>query len=244
MTIRNFFGRIRNRARSGKRNPRPALNELDVKLDRYLDFRNGFFIEAGANDGYSQSNTYFLEMNRGWSGILVEGIPDLYEQCRKNRARSVTYNCALVSDTYTQSSVTMRYANLMSVVDGSLRSEEKQAKHIRDGIDIQKLRGSYSVDVPARTLESILCEFHGLPHIDFFSLDVEGSELGVLQGLNLSRYRPTFILVEANFYDEINALLQANGYSQLEKLSYHDYLYKDSRTGDARPPIDKKTDTA
>lgn len=46
-------------------NPRysmkPALDGLDDKFSKYLNFRNGFFIEAGGNDGISQSNTYYLE---------------------------------------------------------------------------------------------------------------------------------------------------------------------------------------
>lgn len=61
---------------------RPSINNLDRKLAKYLDFREGFFIEAGANDGYAQSNTYFLEKKRGWHGLLIEGIPELYKTCK------------------------------------------------------------------------------------------------------------------------------------------------------------------
>lgn len=53
---------------------RPALNDLDSKLEKYLNFQNGFFIEVGGNDGYKQSNTYYLEKFLGWRGILVEAI--------------------------------------------------------------------------------------------------------------------------------------------------------------------------
>jgi len=38
-----------------------ALNDLDKKIERYLDFDNGFFVELGANDGVNQSNTLFFE---------------------------------------------------------------------------------------------------------------------------------------------------------------------------------------
>jgi hypothetical protein len=41
---------------------------MDRKLDELFDGRPGFFVEAGANDGYQQSNTYYLEHLRGWSG--------------------------------------------------------------------------------------------------------------------------------------------------------------------------------
>ena len=47
-------------------------NKMDKKLLKYLNYNNGFFIELGANDGLRQSNTYYLEKNLGWRGILIE----------------------------------------------------------------------------------------------------------------------------------------------------------------------------
>ena len=40
---------------------------------------NGFFVEAGAYDGYTLSNSLFFELYRGWKGLLVEANPDNYE---------------------------------------------------------------------------------------------------------------------------------------------------------------------
>jgi hypothetical protein len=90
---------------------------------------------------------------------------------------------------------------------------------------VQALSSTYHVDVSARTLDSILDEYPNLPQIDFFSLDVEGYELDVLRGLTLDRYRPTYILVEARFFDEVDAHLKAH-YELVGKLSHHDYLYR------------------
>jgi len=208
------------------KNPRPSLNDLDRKLEKYLDFPGGFFIEAGANDGYSQSNTYFLENERGWRGILIEGIPELYERCVQERPGATVHHCALVASDFQQSTVTMHYAHLMSLVEGSLKTTDQQDEHLQAGVDIQHLEGSYSTDVPARTLESILDDIQDLPGIDFFSLDVEGYELNVLKGLNLSKYRPSYLLVEARFFDEVNAFLGEHQYELVEKMSIHDYLYK------------------
>ena len=221
-----IIGLLSNIKRRFYKNPRPSLNDLDRKLGKYLNFRGGFFIVVGANDGYSQSNTYFLEKRLGWRGVLIEGMPELYEKCKKERAGSIVYNCALVSKDFLNPSVTMHFAGLMSVVDGALKTEEEQEKHLNTGVDVQHLCGSYSIDVPARTLESILDETQNLPAIDFFSLDVEGYELNVLKGLNLSKYRPKYILVESKFFEEVNAFLEERGYNMIEKLSYHDYLYK------------------
>lgn len=209
-------------------NPRysmPSLNELDKKLGRYLGFRNGFFIEAGANDGFSQSNTYYLEKFLGWRGVLVEAVPELYEECKKERINASVHNCALVAGDYAEASIEVHYANLMSLVEGARKSAEAQARHISAGIAVQNLSGSYSVKVPARTLESILDGIRPPPKIDFFCLDVEGYERDVLRGLNLDKYAPIYILVEASYFEEVNSMLE-DRYDLVEKMSSHDYLYR------------------
>jgi FkbM family methyltransferase len=204
---------------------KPSLNDLDNKLVKYLNFRGGFFIEVGANDGYSQSNTYYLEKILGWQGVLIEAIPELYKMCRRQRRKAHVYDCALVAKDYGEPTIQIHFANLMSVIEGSQKNSVAQAKHIADGLRVQNLAESYNVRVPARTLESILDELPQPLKIDFFSLDVEGYELSVLKGINLEKYGPKYILVEATFFDEVNSFL-ADRYELLEKMSDHDYLYR------------------
>lgn len=210
----------------------PGLGGIDRELEKLLNFTNGFFIEAGANDGYSQSNTYFLERFKGWRGVLVEGMPELFQKCKKERPKSNVYNCALVSNTCTDKFIEMRYANLMSLVKGAMKSQEMEDQHIADGIRVKRLASSYTVQVPARTLESILDEQTGLKQIDLLSLDVEGYELEVLKGMNLAKYKPRYILVEARFFDDINAFLSPE-YDMVDKMSHHDFLYH--LKSDSRP---------
>lgn len=233
MPLRPAIARLRRRtfeAFGSSKYSRPALNDLDRKLERHLSFRNGFFVEAGANDGYNQSNTYYFEKMLDWSGILIEGIPELYKQCVKERKKSRTYHCALVSDDFEGKTVSMHYANLMSLVDGARKSHEADDEHIRRGISLQKRVVPYHIVVPARTLTNVLDEA-GTEHIDLLSLDVEGYELQVLRGLDLTKYRPTYILIEANYRDEIDNYLAAHAYTAIDELSHHDILYRSHSFG-------------
>jgi FkbM family methyltransferase len=168
------------------RHSRPGHDDLDAKLQRYLP-PAGTFVEAGANDGYTWSNTYYLERFKGWSGILIEGIPALSEECRRMRRRSRVYNCALVDPSFSEQHVTMTYSDLRSLIKGS----EPQMEELIQG----ERETAYEVRAPARTLSSVL-EQSGVGPIDFMSLDLEGYEAAALRGLDLNRWAPAWLLVE------------------------------------------------
>jgi FkbM family methyltransferase len=205
---------------------------LDFKLNDIFNKDNGYYIELGAHDGLSQSNTAFFEFFKNWKGILIEPSIDGYTKCKINRPNSIVLNYACISNDYDKATVLGDFNGyLMSSVGG-------------ERIDIKK--DNYSlVEVPARTLESILNEYHNKDRvIDFLSLDTEGYELNILKGLNLERYRPRYILIEvySHQYDELVSFLESNQYKLICNFSnynstdcpiwdgtHNDYLFQDAR---------------
>ena len=200
-----------------------GLDELDWKLEKHLDFNHGFFIEAGANNGIKQSNTLYFEKYRQWRGLLIEPVPELATQCKKNRPRCIIENAALVPCGFSEKKIEMRYCDLMSQVKGAMKSTADEIEHINRGCKVQNIE-TRSVFAPARTLGAII-EEHNISHIDLLSLDVEGYELQALQGLDLTRHKPEFILVEARFRAEIDEYLESH-YCVYAELSHHDILYR------------------
>jgi FkbM family methyltransferase len=220
---RELYGRVRRSIHEmfgSDRYSHLALNDLDHKLKKYLDFENGFFIEAGGNDGLSQSNTYWFEKFRGWRGILVEAVPDQATLCRRNRPRAQVFNAALVADAATKS-VRIKAARLMAFIPG-LRTAAEEEAHMQAAIQAQNLKKVPEIDVPATTLDAILDTLGGRP-VDFFSLDVEGYEIPVLQGMDPERHRPRLILVETKDIEGVLAALKGH-YRTIDQLSHHDYL--------------------
>ncbi len=206
-----------------------ALNQLDVRLQPYIDFRNGFFVEVGANDGINQSNTFYFEKYKGWRGLLIEAIPALATKCRQNRPRCIVENCALVASDYTEKTVEMRYCNLMSVVKGGLNSEEDEQKHIQNGEKyLAENEQTYIVAVPAKTLNEVLKK-HRIACVDLFSLDVEGYEAQVLKGIDFDCCRIEFMLVEVRYREEVESVI-SHLYKPFAVLniseSYSDILYR------------------
>ena len=204
-----------------------ALNELDFKLAKYLNFKRGFFIEAGANNGLSQSNTLYFEKYMNWKGLLIEPIPELFQKCKVNRKNNLVENCALVPFEYKESHIEMRYCNLMSLVKGAMKTTEEELNHVIKGCKLQRTIETiepYEVKVPAKTLTSILDRYH-ISQIDLLSLDVEGYELNALQGINFQRHRPKWMLIESRYRKEIDNFLKPF-YEVVVELSHHDVLYK------------------
>lgn len=196
---------------------------LDQKLIELMNYENGIFIEAGANDGIQQSNTKRLEQFHGWKGILVEPSEVLFSKLRVNRPYSKCFQCALGSF---EENNTYAYGDF----DGSLMSS----------LDGERLRRSPINQVLVRSLQSILDEV-GVQHVNFFSLDTEGSELNILKGIDFSRITFDYLLIEIyqHQYDTIVSFLQSRGYEMIENFSnynkisnpgwdgsHNDYLFK------------------
>lgn len=225
------LGRMRRaafEAFGSDRYSRMALNELDRKLERHLDFDDGFFVEAGANDGLAQSNTYYFERLRGWSGLLIEAEPGLAAACRKNR-RAPVMNAALVAEEAPGATVQLYFAGLMSTIEGALGDAAATARHVQAGLAVQpRIERGREVRVPARTLSSLLDEAKVTRRVDLLSLDVEGAEPGALRGIDYARHAPRFICVEVRDEGMINTVLGSR-YELVEVLTdlgtHRDLLY-------------------
>jgi FkbM family methyltransferase len=201
----------------------PALFEMDTRLAAMLG-DGGYFVEAGANDGFTQSNTYLLERRHGWRGVLVEPIPDLAREARLERPDAQVVQCALGPPEAAGRPMCMRFAGLVSIVAGSKGSEADDLAWV-SGAFARGARDSYVVDVPCRTLEEILDEAQA-PEVDLLSLDLEGVEPDALRGLG--RHRPRWLLVEAHDA-EARARIEAAlgpGYVNVTRFSPLDELYR------------------
>ncbi|MEM7789910.1 MAG: FkbM family methyltransferase [Verrucomicrobiota bacterium] len=205
-----------------------GLNGLDDKLASYLGFSGGVFLEAGANNGLEQSNTYYLERIKGWRGILVEPVPEFFAQCKRARPRAVCINAALVPKDYTDTTVKLQTAGLMTMVTKSSGHSGYSVEHIEQGLRNEALLQSYQIEAKAMTLDQVI-EASGFDRIDFMSLDLEGYEVEALKGLNLEKYGPTWLLIEVRAQAELNALVQDH-YEEVAVLSnsetFQDILYR------------------
>ncbi|KOO23674.1 methyltransferase fkbm family [Chrysochromulina tobinii] len=160
----------------------PELAEMRIVGQRG---RGGLFIEMGAADGVTGSNTYMLEMCFNWTGLLIEGSPTNFELMRtRSGRRSVMVHSSVCNETHTVPFT--KHGGLVSGrPDIMLPSFMKRFSNShRLGDD-----GRGIVQVPCQPMNAIMAA-HGFAteHFHYFSLDVEGAEDRVLEGTDATRF--------------------------------------------------------
>lgn len=188
-----------------------VLAELGLK-------RDGFFVEFGASDGLNLSNTWLLEKHFGWRGVLAEPAQCWHEALAANRACAMDRRCV-----WKVSGETVTF-NQTAIPELSTIDKFSSADLHKDA---RKAGARY--DVPTVSLMDLLAE-HGAPsHIDYLSIDTEGSEFDILGAFDFDRYDVALITCEHNFTPmrkRVQNLLTAKGYvRKFETVSEFDDWY-------------------
>lgn len=175
-------------------------------------FRNyqGVYLETGSSHPTDQNNTYRLEQH-GWSGLLVEPRTDHNDDYKILRPKSIVENYALVGKDFQGETI-------------KACKHEYQHMYNIPGIhqsDVQ-FDDNYTI-WPVTTLDTLLKK-HNMRNIDFFSLDVEGYEHEVLDGIDFDFVKFGVIVLEFHDYSWNNktndfSYLEDYGYTVLGKLS-------------------------
>lgn len=215
---------------------RPSLNELTLYLARYIsgskgqllqdliiaflfEGNSGFFCEFGAADGVNLSNTYFFE-KLGWDGILAEPSVRWHEILSQNRKCKISHECV-----YPTSGEQLMFNEVDEGMFSSLVEFSGSDMHAN------RRTNGYEYLVESISLEDLLRKFSAPKHVDFLSVDTEGSELAILEAFDFSSFTFGAIFVEHNFTEnreKIHQLLTANGYLRVfSRFSRWDDWYLD-----------------
>ncbi len=179
---------------------------------RNLD-RDIFFVDIGANDGISLSNTYIFDnhTNNGGGGVLIEADSNVYEQLLKNRPNPniSKYNVALCNiDGEVEFMQITGYSQMLSGI-----VEEYDKRHLeRVYKEIQEYGGSYEIiKIKGARFDTIMNDKS--KNIDYLSIDIEGGEMKILQSIDFNKYNIQLIGIENNYQtNDISNFLKQKGY--------------------------------
>lgn len=157
--------------------------------------QHGTFIEIGANDGITYSNTCYMERKLNWNGIAIEPLPKSYEQLKKNRTCTTIQGCVSNQKGQVEFLAIEGYAEMLSgIID---KYDKKHTKRIKK--ELNKYGGEKEViSVDCYTMNEI-AEEHGISRVDYMSIDTEGGEFEILKSIDFKKLNVQILSVENNY---------------------------------------------
>lgn len=173
----------------------------------FEDRRGGVFLDVGAGHYSTESNTYYLEKELGWSGLAVDALPEYAAEYHLHRPRTM-FVAMFASDTNGSSTTLFEPAVNKRIASASER--------------FTKAKGELGVrrEVPTATLNRLL-ESAGISRLDFMSMDIELSEPTALAGFDLRKYLPALVCIEV--HPEVRQQI-LDYFAQREYVVVGDYL--------------------
>lgn len=194
--------------------------EQDITVYNFYNCERGYFIDIGANDGISLSNTKGLE-GQGWTGICAEPVQHIYNKLNSCRACHCE-NTAVYSVSGKTVNIIVQTDNLglLSGID----------KHISDSYN-KSIQNRHDESITTMTLTDLLDKYNAPTFIHYASIDTEGSEIEVLKGMNFDKYTVGYISIEHNNItenrDAIHDIFVSNGFIYHKNNQWDDdYIHR------------------
>ena len=211
---------IRDFLESGQPTNSQLRQDLFV-LYHYQD-TPGFFVEFGGLDGIDTSNTYLLEKDHGWKGIIVEPLPRFKDDLLKNRSCTVDLRCL-----YSSSNALVTLGEVENFPAISTLLEVKDQENMWK----ERRQNPFEHEVLTVSLDDLLDQHNAPDQIDYLSIDTEGSEFIILNAYSFKRNFNLMTVEYANPTErsKIYNLLLSKDYIKVhEKVSNWEdwYAYK------------------
>jgi FkbM family methyltransferase len=233
-----LFGTMGRDARTADVNTYSSQFGQDAFLDRtiFRGFAGGVFVDVGAHDGEQFSNSVFFERERGWRGLCLEPNPVVFQRLRHARRAECLQYCAAAQPgtvDFVQVSGASEMLSGMVATYGADHAARRERAITADG-------GAQTIiAVPAVRLRDILAE-RRIAEVHFLSIDTEGGELAVLEGIDFAATLVHAIAVENNYRArELAVFLEQRGFVPLARLAVDD-IYLNRRSPFFSPVLTRK----
>jgi len=188
------------------------VDNLSEIYQQYFGYPSkGYFVEVGAYDGESFSNTSCLA-DMGWGGLYIEPIYEHYEKCLK-RHRNNDVTVANVSIGLEEGEMTIYRAGLLTTLDKEQLSRYKEIDWSKNYQFVEDVCDQMRLDTLMNKLE--------VPkNFDVLVVDVEGKESEVFQTFDLREWNPKIVIVELedehpsfqNYPEYVNEMIKLRKY--------------------------------
>jgi FkbM family methyltransferase len=193
--------------------PRPQPSDFAVHF--LNNKKDGFFLDIGANDGITWSNSLTFELNFNWKGICVEPHPVAYEKLIKNRSCECL-NCAISDNSGDFDFLFIKgEAEMLSGLVDKFDPRHLQ----RINTEVQNNKDETSVKkIKCHTISELMKKI-GINKIDYLSIDTEGSEMQIINGIDFEELDITLISMEVNYeIQPVTDFMKTKNYKFIQKI--------------------------
>lgn len=148
--------------------------------------RTGTYMDVASNDAVGISNSYFFDRCLGWRGICVEGNPYYFERIFRLRTCTLVPTCVGKNDGQTVD---------FGLAGGAGGIMGETNKHMQ--VWAQQRKEVHTIRERCTTMKNVM-DREEMFEVDYLSLDVEGHEMQVLQGIDWERTKINVITVEVS----------------------------------------------
>lgn len=219
--VRQFVYRSRNRQLPSISGGHSAFGQDLFVAELLGSKRGGVFVDIGANDGVSISNTLYFEKELGWSGIAVEPMPRIFAELDRNRSCHKVNGCIATKLGTARFVEIVGSSNMLSTLENN--NKGLMARRIKKNL-ARTNSTVRTIEVDCYTFADVLKKF-GVSHVDFLSLDTEGGELAILKNIDFDITPVSVISVENNYSTNcVQRYLKSQGFLFLGAFK-HDEIY-------------------
>jgi FkbM family methyltransferase len=199
----------------------PILATIYTRV--FGDRSNGFFVEVGAFDGETYSNTSCLS-DKGWSGIYVEPVPSFAEKTRRRHAHNSGVRVVQSAAGNTDGEIEMHVASVLSTANPKMLDEYQGLAWTKNW-----LKGGHKVKVKIARLDDILEANGASAGFELLVIDTEGFEPEVLAGFDIERWKPQMIIIElAEYNPDFDRRAEDEPVSRRIESAGYRVIFKDS----------------
>ncbi|MBD1148552.1 FkbM family methyltransferase [Pelagibacterales bacterium SAG-MED30] len=205
-----------------------ARGNIDKSLMKIINKKKGFYLEIGAYNGISESISLRFEKDLKWSGLLIEPNPLHFRYLKKNRSKNICLNRICLSKKYLNKKLFIKNLNLMShIVDdkNKLYFKDYPISRINNMAKEAKLGNFQNYKCKIEILENIFKRFK-IKVVDLAIIDVEGSEMELLKGINFKKIKINYFCIESYNFKKLKEFMIKKKYKFLTKLHKEDYVFK------------------
>lgn len=204
--------------------------EHQYHLDQYIEKlllehfgidRDGVFVDVGAYHPTYLSNSYYFEKDKGFKVICIEPNPAMVRELDAKRSHVYSYAVSDENETVDFQVVQGDWDSFGYAGSGLHTFEGERGK--TTAVNAHSIK---HIKVLARTLNYIL-NLAQVDQIDAISIDTEGHEKAVLDGLDFEKYAPKVCCIENYFEDSwLYEYMEKKGYTFVKRLSVDDFFIK------------------